>query len=111
MTMEELLTFVNVGRAARAKPRCPRTAILLRLGMRSRARAASRYASADPSRQITITGRSVGQYCRPLAEKGFVADGIIAPDWILTVSIQLKWGAHAPSRAVVGALAGHSGTF
>ncbi len=25
-------------------------------------------------------------------------------------SIQLKWGAHAPSRAVIGALADHTGT-
>ena len=50
-----LFTLVKVGIAARARPRQPSTLILARFGIRPRARAQSRYSSAEPSRQMTTT--------------------------------------------------------
>jgi hypothetical protein len=68
--MEELLTFVNVGIAARASPRKPSTAIRCKFGINPRVFAASRYSSELPSKQITTTGRTGGAYVRPFAAKG-----------------------------------------
>src|SRR5437773_1338942 len=44
-----------------------------KFGIRPRASAASRYSSAEPSRQITTMGRGGGWYRRWLTTKGFVA--------------------------------------
>jgi hypothetical protein len=51
--MLQLFTLVKVGMAARANPRQPSPHIRARLGMRPWAKAASKYSSADPSRQMT----------------------------------------------------------
>src|ERR1051325_1456507 len=73
VAIEELLTLVKEGIAARARPRWPSTAIRCRFGIRPRAKAASRYSSAEPSRQMTTMGRAGGWYARWLTTNGFVA--------------------------------------
>src|SRR6058998_2150586 len=82
-TMEVLLTLVNDGSAPRARPRWPATLMRWKFGIRWRASAASRYSSAEPSRQTTTTGRGGGWYRRWLTTNGFVAGlgmaGLSAP--------------------------------
>src|SRR5262249_45073747 len=56
VTIEELFTFVKVGMAARARARTPDKHICCRFGINPRTKAASRYSSDDPSRQIATTG-------------------------------------------------------
>src|ERR1041384_5331109 len=65
--IDELLTFVNVGIAARANPRKPCVAIQSTFGINPRAIAASKYSSELPSKQITAIGPASGEYSRPLA--------------------------------------------
>src|SRR5437867_9908215 len=71
VTIEALLTLVKEGRAPRARPRKPSTPRRCRFGMRPRAMAASRYSSAEPSRQMTTTGRDGGPYNLPLMLNGW----------------------------------------
>src|SRR6266446_4097634 len=88
VTMDALFTLVNEGIAPRARPRQPVTLMRCKFGIRPRARAASRYSSAEPSRQTTTTGRAGGVYMRPLATN----------DLVLISRIALKQSAAPPLR-------------
>src|SRR5438874_1565710 len=84
VTIDELLTLVNVGMAARATALVPSRQIRCRFGMIPRNNAAFRYSSAEPSRQIATRGRGGQRYARPFASKeeaiAFIAQqGIGAP--------------------------------
>ena len=58
VTIQLLFTFVNDGSAPRAWPRNPSFDNWSMFGITPCAEAALRYASSDPSRQITTIGRS-----------------------------------------------------
>src|SRR5437667_9627945 len=88
VTMQTLFTLVNVGIAPRARPRKPLTLMRCRFGIRPRMMAASRYSSAEPSRQLTITGRVGGWEARPLTLK----------DWVLITPMGFDAFAPLPLR-------------
>src|SRR5260221_14217304 len=97
VTIEELLTLVNEGKAPLAIPRYPCFIIFFKLGIRSCKSPASRYSSADPSIQMTTRGFAEGVKWRPLTEKDSVSIfAIIEP----TLGAALEKGHRKAGKSV-----------